>query len=122
MGVAFLASVPILGQNKRPTSGADFSLGLVDATTIVPTALAVVAIGCAMFLTHHFNSRDSASRKLIKFLGVLISTMPIVGLIQGAIALRLRAPGYSSACFGQAAVGATVYVVGKSVLKLLSST
>ena len=94
----------------------------MDATTIIPTALGVVAVGCAMFLTHHFNSKDHIFRKLIKFVGVLISTMPIVGLVQGAIASRLSADGYSSACFGQAAVGVIVYVVGTYALKLLSTT
>ncbi len=71
---------------------------------------AVVA-GTAIFLAQHYNKTDQTHWKLIKFLGIGISTIPILGIIQGAIAFRKNAAGYGMACFFQAAVGAVAYIL-----------
>ncbi len=81
--------------------------------TIAQWVIWAAVMGAAIFLTLHYNKTDSAHRKLIKFLGIGISTVPILGMIQGAIAFRKNAVGYGIACLLQAAVGAVAYILLK---------
>jgi len=87
----------------------------MGAATIFSALSTIAAIGSAIFFTQHFNLKDSAAGKRLKFLGILVSTLPILGILQGAIALGRNASGYASSCFCQAALGGIIYLVGKHV-------
>ena len=93
----------------------------MGTATIFWAVSAIAAIGSAILFTQRFNSKESPARKRLKFLGILISTLPILGIIQGVIALRRSAPGYASSCSCQAAVGGIIYIVGKHVPGLFFS-
>jgi hypothetical protein len=62
----------------------------------------------AAFLTIHFSKEDSAKWKLLKYFGVLASTVPIIGLIQSYY-LGSKSRGYSVACACQAIAGVVAY-------------
>ena len=108
------------GGSRAPVSA---TLGLrgeaLPESTAVVAILSLVVVGFAVFFTNRFNSKDTWPWKVIKFLGILVSTMPIIGLIQGAI-VGSRAPGYSQACYWQAGVGAIAYLLSKYAFKLVS--
>jgi hypothetical protein len=72
----------------------------------------------AGFLTHYFNRSDTVPLKGLKYIGIFISTMPIIGVAQGLI-FRSKAKGYSEACFYQAAAGVAAYMLMKHVFKVV---
>ena len=55
----------------------------------------------AITLTVIFTKDDKVYMRFLKLLGILISSMPIIGIIQGFIAKK-KSPRYSQACFYQA--------------------
>lgn len=81
--------------------------------TIAQWVIWTAVTGAAIFLTLRYNKTDPAHWKLIKLLGIAISTVPILGMIQGAIAFRKNAVGYGIACFLQAMVGVVAYTLLK---------
>lgn len=70
----------------------------------------------AIALTMRFNQKDSVAWKVMKFFGVAVSTVPIVGVVQG-LAARSKAPGYAQACLWQAGVGVLAYTLIQVILK-----
>lgn len=72
----------------------------------------------AAALTQVFNRTDSPLKRGAKFLGVVVSTVPIIGLAQG-LAFRTKDKGYSEACFYQAAAGMVAYLVMKYVVRVV---
>lgn len=81
---------------------------------IIWGALVVIAI----LLTLRFNKSDTPVWKVLKFFGVLISTMPIIGIAQGLVAMD-KSKGYSEACFYQAAAGVVAYLLMKNVFHVI---
>lgn len=77
-----------------------------------------ILVALAVFLTIYFNKDDSLPWKLVKFFGVLISTMPVIGIIQGLI-VRTRNKHYAEACFYQAAAGVAAYFLMKHVFHVV---
>lgn len=55
----------------------------------------------AIALTVVKTKSDAVSMRILKFLGILVSSMPIIGIVQGFI-VKKRSPLYSQACFAQA--------------------
>lgn len=68
----------------------------------------------AAFLTIHFGKEDDIKWKLFKFIGVLVSTIPIIGLIQAYYASS-KSKGYSVACACQAIAGVVAYILMNGV-------
>lgn len=71
----------------------------------------ILAVG----LTYSYTKGDKIHFKLLKFIGLLISSMPIIGIIQGFIAKKFS-PKYSQACFIQAISCGLGYVLVVQVL------
>jgi hypothetical protein len=71
----------------------------------------------AAFLTIHFGKKDDIKWKLFKFIGVLVSTIPIIGLIQSYYASS-RSSGYSVACACQAIAGIVIYTLMNGMFHL----
>jgi len=69
----------------------------------------------AITLTVIFTKGDKVYMRLLKLLGVLISSMPLIGIIQGFIAKK-RSPRYSQACFYQAITCGFGFVLVNQVL------
>lgn len=55
----------------------------------------------AIVLTVMKTKSDPVTMRILKFLGILVSSMPIIGIVQGLIAKK-RSPLFSQACFAQA--------------------
>lgn len=68
----------------------------------------------AAFLTIRFNKEDDIKWKLFKFIGVLVSTILIIGLVQAYYASS-RSKGYSAACACQAIAGTVAYFLMNGV-------
>lgn len=73
----------------------------------------------AGILTNYFNKEDPFYKKAIKYFGVVISTMPFIGIIQG-LALKSKAQGYAQACLYQACAGGISFVLMKHVFKVIT--
>lgn len=58
---------------------------------------------------------DKLYMRFFKLLGILVSSMPIIGIIQGFIAKK-RSPLYSQACFTQAIYCGLGFVLINQVL------
>ncbi|WP_431721285.1 hypothetical protein [Zooshikella sp. RANM57] len=58
---------------------------------------------------------DKTSMRVLKFLGIFVSSVPIIGIIQGFI-VRKRSPLYSDACFIQAIYCGIGYIIVTQVL------
>ncbi len=56
----------------------------------------------AIVLTLVFTRGDKIHIRLLRFLGILVSSIPIVGILQGFM-VKAKAPEYAKACFIQAA-------------------
>lgn len=56
----------------------------------------------ALILTLVFTRGDKIHIRLLRFFGVLVSSIPIVGILHGFM-IKARAPEYAKACFIQAA-------------------
>ncbi len=69
----------------------------------------------AIVLTVLKTTEDKLYMRFLKFLGVLVSSMPIIGIIQGFIAKK-RSPLYSQACFIQAIYCGLGFVLLNQVL------
>jgi hypothetical protein len=87
----------------------------------VPTYILIWSIWTGVFImaitfTLRFSQGDTASWKVIKFFGVAISTMPIVGIVQG-LAIKSKSPNYAQACLLQAGVGIVAYLIIQAILK-----
>jgi hypothetical protein len=78
----------------------------------------IILLLVAGYLTYYFNKGDSLGIKSGKYFGILISTMPIIGIAQGLI-FRSKAKGYSEACFYQAAAGMVAYLLMKHVFHVI---
>lgn len=70
----------------------------------------------AAFLTIHFSKGNDIKWKLVKFVGVLASTIPIIGLIQAYYASQ-KSRGYAIACACQAVAGVVTYALIRDVLR-----
>jgi hypothetical protein len=70
------------------------------------TGLLLVVL--ATFLTIRFAREDGIKWKLIRFVGILVSTIPIIGLIQAYYASS-RSRDYSVACACQALSGIVAF-------------
>ena len=71
----------------------------------------------AMGLTIYFTAEEKLHVRFLKFLGVLISSMPIIGIIQGYI-VKKKSPRYSQACFTQAVCCGLGFVLIKQILPI----
>ncbi|WP_027709454.1 hypothetical protein [Zooshikella ganghwensis] len=69
----------------------------------------------AAVLTAVKTKGDRTPVRGLKFLGILVSSVPIIGVIQGII-VRKRLPLYSDACFIQAIYCGIGYVIITQVL------
>lgn len=69
----------------------------------------------AIVLTVLKTQGDKVYIRILKLLGILVSSMPIIGIIQGYIAKK-KSPLYSQACFFQAAFCGLGYVIVNRVL------
>lgn len=69
----------------------------------------------AIILTVIFTKGDKIYMRFLKLFGILVSSMPIIGIIQGFIAMK-RSPKYSQACFYQAITCGLGFVLIKQVL------
>ena len=56
----------------------------------------------AIILTIAFTAGEKLHLRFFKFLGIFISTIPIIGIVQ-AVAAKNRSPAYAKACISQAA-------------------
>ena len=69
----------------------------------------------AIVLSVIFTNGDKIHMRFFKLIGVIVSSMPIIGFIQGFIA-KNRSPTYSKACFSQAIYCGLGYVFIHKVL------
>jgi len=69
----------------------------------------------AIALTVIKTKSDAIYMRILKHLGILISSMPIIGIVQGFIAKK-RSPLYSQACFVQAIYCGLGFVLINQVL------
>ncbi len=69
----------------------------------------------AIALTVLKTKGDKVYMRFLKLLGILISSMPIIGIIQGFI-VKKRSPLYSQACFFQAVFCGLGFVIINQVL------
>jgi len=68
-----------------------------------------IALGViALILSIFFNKHSKPQWFLLKFVGVMASTIPIIGILQGGMFLE-KDPPHSRACFIQAAITIAVY-------------
>ncbi len=74
-------------------------------------AIPVLAIALTVLLT----TGDKIYIRVFKLLGILVSSMPIIGIVQGFIAKK-RSPRYSKACFYQAIFCGLGFVIINQVL------
>lgn len=56
----------------------------------------------ALVLTVIFTRGDKIHIRLLRFLGILVSSVPVVGILQGMF-VKAKSPDYAKACFIQAA-------------------
>jgi flagellar biosynthesis protein FliR len=70
----------------------------------------VLGVVCAVVLARRASKGDSIPRAAPKFVGVLVSTMPLAGGIQ-YMAFKSRAPAYAKSCIEQALFGLIWYVI-----------
>ena len=73
----------------------------------------------AVFLTVNGTKAEEMPQRLLKFLGVLVSSIPLIGVIQGFIA-RKKSPQYAKACFIQAIYCGLGFLLIAEVLPLLT--
>jgi hypothetical protein len=76
--------------------------------------LSVVALCLAVVLGIQASSGDGIGWKILKILGVLVSIVPIIGLIQWLVA-RGKPSGYGEKCGIMAIVGVVLYVVTRTL-------
>lgn len=76
-------------------------------------SMPILAIALAIYHT----AGEKVLMRVFKVLGVLISSMPIIGIIQGFVA-KNRSPSYSKACFTQAIYCGLGFVLIQQVLPL----
>ena len=82
---------------------------------IATKAFIVVIPLLAIALTIIFTKGDKIYMRFLKLLGIFISSMPIIGILQGVIA-RKWSPEYSQACFYQAIICGLGFVLINQVL------
>ena len=75
---------------------------------IIKVLLLGCVIAAALVNARNASREDNPSKKLYKTLGVLFSTIPLIGLIC-YVAARTSAPTFSKACGTQALVGLVWY-------------
>ena len=73
-------------------------------------------LALALCLTRRSSPEVAAGYKLLRFLGVLLSTIPILGALQ-LLALRERLPSYANACGCQAIAGVAYFGVVSILLR-----
>jgi hypothetical protein len=83
---------------------------------IIKMVLFVVVVAVAIIGAIQTSKGQSIFTGILKFLGVAISTIPIIGLIQWLV-FKKSSPSYSSACGTQAIVGLLYYAITQVVLK-----
>ncbi|MCK4743489.1 MAG: hypothetical protein KAT25_06695 [Sulfuriflexus sp.] len=66
--------------------------------------------GIALILSIIFNRQSKPQWFVLKLVGVVASTVPIIGILQGGMFLE-KDPPHSRACFLQAAVTITTYFI-----------
>ena len=66
--------------------------------------------GVALILSIFFNRQSKPQWFVLKLIGVVASTVPIIGILQGGMFLE-KDPSHSRACFLQAAVTITTYFI-----------
>ena len=65
-------------------------------------------IGAAIILSLIFNRQSKPQWFVLKLIGVIASTVPIIGILQGGMFLE-KDPAHSRACFLQAALAIAAY-------------
>ena len=63
----------------------------------------IALAGAALILSIVFNRRSKPQWFVLKLVGVIASTIPIIGILQGGMFLE-KDPQHSRACFIQAAL------------------
>jgi len=66
--------------------------------------------GTALILAIIFNVKSKPQWFVLKLIGVIASTVPIIGILQGGMFLE-KDPPHSRACFIQAALAIAAYFV-----------
>ena len=67
-------------------------------------------VGAALILSIIFNKQSKPQWFVLKLVGVVASTVPIIGILQGGMFLE-KDPRHSRACFIQAALTIIAYFV-----------
>jgi hypothetical protein len=90
----------------------------MSSTTIgiIKLCLTGMVIVGAFANTYQASKGHSVFAAIPRFLGVVISTIPFIDLIQWLV-FKSGSPQYSRACGTQALLGAAWYVVGKTILE-----
>ena len=78
-------------------------------SAVIKIVLLVVGVSLAILLGLRASKTNGIAMKILKVLGVLVSTIPLIGLIQW-IAFRKGSPPYSLSCGQQAEFGVLWYV------------
>lgn len=73
----------------------------------------------SIFLAYRASKGVGCFGKALRYVGVLVSTMPIIGFIQAAIAARMNNKVYSESCAYQAAAGVVYYLAVTKILPLV---
>ena len=84
---------------------------------IIQTVFIFLVPALAIALTILKTKGDKIYMRILKLIGILISSMPIIGIIQGFIAKK-GSPKYSQACFIQAVFCGLGFVVINQVLPI----
>lgn len=67
-------------------------------------------LGAAIIVGLVFNRQSAPQWLLLKLIGVIASTIPIIGILQGGMFLE-KDPPHSRACFIQAALAIAAYFI-----------
>jgi len=70
----------------------------------------IALAGAALILSIIFNKHSKPQWFVLKFIGVVASTIPIVGILQGGMFLE-KDPQHSRACFIQAGLAIASYFI-----------
>lgn len=70
----------------------------------------IALTGTALILSIFFNRQSKPQWFVLKSIGVIASTVPIIGILQGGMFLE-KDPAHSRACFIQAAFAIAAYFI-----------
>jgi hypothetical protein len=84
-----------------------------SASAIVSLVLRLVLLLLVVSFTVETSKGDAVPTKIAKFLGLLVSIVPIIGLIMFVVA-RGKKSGFGERCAAMAVAGVIVYLVTRA--------